>query len=409
MSPQRPSLRRRDLLAGVAGLTTATAGCLDLGDSGPTAGTDGATDWPNRGNGLAGRSYAPDALAPRTGTSQRWATEVPWITDRPVVAEGLVLLPSAGALVAYDTESGEEVWRYAPDTVGQPWFHSPAVRDGTVFTTFREERGLVALSAEDGSVRWRADVGPISAPPLPVEDGRVPYVFVGDRRGRLTLLDDEGAVVWTYDLFGGVTTLHAPARGLGQQAYVGTTAGEVYAMYDDGGTPRGLWRRKLGGKVLSMAVDEGGDAYVSTFGGPTARLRSGAHAGRTDWSNEESGTLQEGFCLADETLYGANLATMDALDTHEGETAWTVDVGSAVDFTCGPVAAGDTLYTGRTGEVVGYRLGGGVGVGGTRLEAVRFRHAVEGSPAGLAVADGALFVGVENTDGPARLLALDPA
>jgi hypothetical protein len=84
-------------------------------------------------------------------------------------------------------------------------------------------------------------------------------------------------------------------------------------------------------------------------------------------------------------------------------------VGNETDFTCGPVAAGDTLYAGRSGAVVGYKLGGGIGMGGTRLEPSRFRHAVEGSPAGIAVADGALFVAVENTDGPARLLALDPA
>jgi outer membrane protein assembly factor BamB len=413
MSPQRPTLHRRELLAGVGGLTaaSATAGCLglDLDGSGPSPGTDDSTDWPERGNGPAGRSYAPDALAPRSGTSQRWTTEVPWITDRPVVAEGLVLLPTAGPLVAYDTASGDEVWRYTPDVEGQPWFHSPAVRDGTVFATFREERGLVALSAADGSLRWRADVGPVSAPPLPVEDGSVPSVFVGDRRGRLTLLDDEGDSEWSDDLFGEVTTLHAPDRGLGQQAYVGTSAGEVYAMYDDGGSPRGLWRRKLGGKVLSLAIERGGDAYVSTFGGPTVRLRGGAHTGRTDWSNEQAGTLQEGLCAVDGRLYGANLASLNALDTRDGERAWTVDVGSDVDFTCGPVAAGDTLYVGRSGAVVGYKLGGGVGVGESRLEARRFHHAVEGSPASIAVADGALFVAVESSDGPSRLLALDPA
>lgn len=48
--------------------------------------------------------------------------------------------------------------------------------------------------------------------------------------------------------------------------YVGTWGGEVYAFYDDGTGPSGVWRTKVGGPVESVTPTSNG-LYVQTFGG----------------------------------------------------------------------------------------------------------------------------------------------
>lgn len=411
MSPNRRVLRRRELLGGAAGLTAAslTAGCLGLDDSSPSAGTDDSTEWTHAAANPSATAYVRDALAPRTGATERWAFDAPRAYGRPVVAAGLAFLPTGDGLYAYDVESGEERWQFVPDGEGRgsSFALSPAVADETVYVGFEGDPGLFALDAGDGTERWRAGDSTVHSAPVVGEYGSV---FVGTDTGLLAATAD-GSVRWEYDLFGrGVQV--ATRGGLGSTVYVGTSAGEVYALYasDDGAAepPEGLWRRKLAGKVISMAVDRGGDCYASTFGGPTVRMEGGAFAGQTQWSNADAETMDEGLCLADGTVYGNNLARFVAVDERTGETAWRVNVGNDEDYTCGPAAAGDTLYAGRSGALLAYKLGGGVGFEGSRVEPRRFRYPVDGSPTGLAVADGALFVTVGSQDG-SRFLALDPA
>jgi outer membrane protein assembly factor BamB len=396
------------MLAGAAATAAALAGCRTLDGDAPSPGTDDDTEWPNHGADTAGTAYVEDAAAPRDGATERWAVQVPWVSDRPVVAAGLVFLPAATALVAYDVSSGEELWRYSPPEHDQPWFHSPAVADGLVYATFREDDGAVALDPTDGRVRWRADVGRVSAPPLPVGTGDARRVVVGQRSGRVSLLDGLGTVLWHEDLFGPVTTLHGETPSLGPTVYAGTEAGEVYCLYDSGDGPVGLWRRKIDGAVASMAVD--GDVYASAWGGKLYRLRDGLHTGRSAWTTEEGGTSTGGLVLADD-VYGKNLAGLSAVDPRTGDTAWTVHAGNEYDFTAAPAAAGDTLYVGREAEVVAYKLNGGIGVGGTRIEPTRWHHELGSAPTeGLAVADGAVFAATAGTDeANPRLHALDSA
>jgi hypothetical protein len=70
--------------------------------------------------------------------------------------------------------------------------------------------------------------------------------------------------------------------------------------------------------------------------------------------------------------------------------------------------AGDTLYVGGEAGVSAYRLDGGLGVGGLRLNPRRWHVDVGGSVVrGLAVADDAVFVPVSGTaDSDAALVSL---
>ncbi|MFG2875036.1 PQQ-binding-like beta-propeller repeat protein [Streptomyces sp. NPDC048337] len=69
-----------------------------------------------------------------------------------VAADGPHVYPSAGELLALSLADGKEAWRFEGRTPGAR-FSPPAVKDGVVYAV-EEGRGLVALDATNGALRW---------------------------------------------------------------------------------------------------------------------------------------------------------------------------------------------------------------------------------------------------------------
>lgn len=386
---------RRQVLATTGSLAAAaTAGCLGAGADGDP-GTDDATDWPMPDFDSRGGSWAHDAVAPRSAPTERFRLDLPSPTDRPVVADGTVFQPTMGGLIALDAADGTERWRYAPSDAAH-FFPSPAVHDGSVYVT-GEDPGLVALDVADGSVEWTVESDArMRAPPAPTREWRA--LYVGTDGGRVLRVTPDGEVEWTTDVYGAVTRLvaHEP-----EGVFVGTTAGEVHALYDG----RGMWRRAVPGNVTALAGTEGSDVYVATFGGGTLRLAGGAHAGRPRWHAEDGPTAHRSFALAGAGLFGADGAGLTRQDHRTGERDWRL----GDDYFSAPAGAGDTVYIGGRGEVAAFETSGGFGIGDYHLEARRWTYDLDDASGGhLAVADGALFVpitGRENTE--SGLVALE--
>jgi len=384
---------RRRVLASLGLL--ATAGCLGRNSDTDSATTDGQTDWPLPDCDAGGTSYNPNPVGPRSVPEERWQRTVPQPTGRPVVAGGRVFLPTLGGLRTFALD-GSPGWSLTPvEDRSTVWPTGPAVHDGTVYVGTDDRRSLLALDADDGSERWRADVGDVSVPPTPDHDWET--IFVGTRDRTVARVDAEsGDIRWATSVFGAVTALATS----GDIAYVGTEAGEVYALLNS----EGLWRRKLPGSVVDVALGNGGPVYATTFGGGTFELADGLHAGRTRW-HDESGPAKDSLVVTDDTVYGADGGGLVAMSRHGEGRRWSLD-GS---FAAGMAGAGDTLYVGGEDGVSAYRLDGGLGVGDVRLNARRWHVDVGGSVVrGLAVADDALFVPVSGTsESEAAFVALD--
>jgi outer membrane protein assembly factor BamB len=400
---------RRRLLAAAGSLpATALAGCLGSGDaadgSGDRGTADGGDDWPMANFDPAGRSHNPTDAGPGGTPTERWTAPVGWPTGgRPVVADGTVYVPTATRLHALDAATGEVHWRVGADAPAEaPGYTSPAVHDGTAYVSVDDGPSLLALDAEDGSERWRfapGDGGERRIPPIPTDVDRWRSLAAVTGANTVTLFDRERRTVrWSFDVFGRVTCLVARDP----LVYVGTEGGEVYALYDG----EGLWRRKLPGKITALATGDGsGDVFAGTFGGGVFRLRTAAHAGRTDWHAERGPVAHGAFVVAGDRVFGTDLSGMDALRADSGRTAWTVEGELGVP----PAAAGDTLYLGGDSGVSAYDLGGGFGVEGLRIGAKRWSFPFEGGVrGGVTVADGAAFaVDGGGEDGESRLRALE--
>jgi outer membrane protein assembly factor BamB len=181
----------------------------------------------HEGSAPASHLHALDAATGR----RRWKADLHaptqgFFNDHPVLAGGLVYLPTAsGMLLAVDTRSGREVWR---DDSGFPVL--AGVRDGLLIALIGDQLvafdavggarrwqtpvlsdrgeqwavldgdavlvagggGVVAVDAATGAARWRAPVGPAAGPPA-VAGQRV-YLATRDR---LVAVDrDSGREVW---------------------------------------------------------------------------------------------------------------------------------------------------------------------------------------------------------------------
>jgi outer membrane protein assembly factor BamB len=268
--------------------------------------------------------------------------------------------------------------------------------DGTVLVAQVGEPGLIALDAQTGERQWTFTPEQFGVRAL-LADPEGGDLYAGDSRGTVHALDAQtGERRWQRELFGPVAAF---AQSI-PELLVATEAGEVYGLSPDDG--RGYWRAKLPGYPESLATANGRGAFVSVFGGPTVELASD-RAGATEWRRDVWSA--DSFVVAGTTLLAAGRRLV-ALDLRSGERRWT----GGRTTQCGPAAAGDTVYAASEERVTAYRFGGGVGVGQFRLGARRWSYPVEGRPEqGLAVADGAVFVLTEGTDGRSKAYALEEA
>ena len=203
-----------------------------------------AADWP-QWRGAAGTGVAPDATPPLTWSETknlRWKTAVPGLGhSSPVVAGGRVFLTSA-------VEVGEAV---APVYDNAPGSHD---NKGVSHThSFR----VLAISLATGRIEWDREVarsfphegGHVTgslASNSPVTDGEAVYAFFGSR-GLYCLSCDDGSLRWKKDL-GRLTTHHAHGEGASPALYGETlvvpwdqeSGSCVYALDKKSG--RQLWK-----------------------------------------------------------------------------------------------------------------------------------------------------------------------
>jgi outer membrane protein assembly factor BamB len=390
---------RRQLLAGIGSTAAAgLSGCLgavDGTESDFTPGTDESADWPMPRYDSTNAAYSPNAAAPREGVTERWTYDGGTATGPPAVVDGTVFLPIAGGLVALDSTSGEEKWRFSPDD--RAWIAPPVVHDGLVYVTELGGTGIHAVDTDAGEPVWsdpEVESGRAGVHLLAGEHVTDPVVYVGGSNGKVVRLDAAtGERTWQTDLFGEISAFGFRFGAL----YVGTYGGEITAFYDtvDGvAEPDEGWRRKVGSGVEAILPDEE-CVLVHTFGGPLRCLQDSAHAGTTRWKMDAK-NANSAPVHAEYTFFAAGYDRLSAVREYDKQTEWRLD--GRYDA-AGPVAAGDTLYVSDDDAVHAVKLDGGTGAFGQRFDAKRWSHPTPaGVTEGLAVADGAVFAACQGSE-----------
>ncbi|MHC4983489.1 MAG: outer membrane protein assembly factor BamB family protein, partial [Planctomycetota bacterium] len=401
-----------------------------------SASTAGAGDWPQWRCDAGRRAYTPDALPAKLHL--KWVrlfpepkAAWPWnqykqqfdASYEPIVKGKLIFVPSMVRdwVTAYDTETGQEKWRFYAD--GPVRFAPVAYKDKLLFAS--DDGCLYCLKAASGKLLWKFPGAPLDKRVLAngrlcsmypargapvVRDGKVYFAagiwpFLGTF---IHALDAEtGRVIWSNSGSGAIYILQPHAApsfaGVAPQGYLIATAAHllvpggraVPAGYDrktgaflwhHANTKRGhytvwatdklFWNDGLVGLVADGRPRGGSGAYIITdkaqIGLESGRLvgRALALPGRRGkqavppaalWQVDTAGAMDRIFIAAGTRVYGSKEGTVAAVDIAGGGVSWRAKIEGKV---WNMLAADDKLFVvTREGRI--YCFGGKRATGAT--------------------------------------------
>lgn len=125
-------------------------------------------NWPAIGGDLGNRQYSSLAQINRDNVKSlggAWVHEFDGEKSRatPVVADGLMFVTAGPHVYAFDPKTGQQMWRYQPDTPPFGLTRGVAVGEGLVFVGLMEGR-VIALDEKTGALAWSQAIAEQPAP-----------------------------------------------------------------------------------------------------------------------------------------------------------------------------------------------------------------------------------------------------
>ena len=414
-----------------------------------------AADWPQY-RGDSGRSGYTAGQLP-DGLSLAWKyrsphaplpawkgkdTRMPFDhTYHPVIAGGRLFYGSSADCKVYalDAATGEELWTFMTDG---PVRFAPSIWKNRVYVT-SDDGHLYCLSASKGKLHWKKRGGPdddmvlgndrlISRWPARggvVIDGDTVYFGAGiwPSEGIFihALNAKSGKTIWVNDTAGGMVMdkPHPTARaksGLSAHGYL-AISGDILIVPTGRGAPAALDRttgefkyfhhqkhRAYGGSQIAsfeglMFTDSGNDRQTTTFSGTSkgifttgdGELLTGdglsstavaSYPGHIIYAQKDA---VRALRLDDLTFekQGQDNKGNRVVTHHLKDPAWTIPTPAAPGGN-GLIVAGDAIISGATNNRVAVLDG--------QAQRVVWSAPVNGSPQGLAVADGRLYVSTDS-------------
>lgn len=296
-----------------------------------------AADWPGF-RGTSGRTGVAQGTPFSKEPGVRWQTDVGGRIENPAaVANGMVYVPSGGpnGLLALDAQSGREVWHVAGiGGVSAVADSVLIVRDGG---TDESNDDLIALDAKTGAERWRHAKSQ-DAGWTPVIDKGV--VYIPALPNAMQALDIQtGETIWSMELPGAVTK---SASLSDEMVIFGNTDGNLYALSRDDGQI--IWTASLMGGVIGVPAIDRGQIFVSIREGD----KPGLHAldlatGKVLWSHTGSSADVRYAAVSGGIVYFPSLdGTLTALNAADGTQKWQLKTGGPIEGS--PVVAGTVVY-----------------------------------------------------------------
>ena len=250
----------------------------------------------------------------------------------------LLVLVSLTAAPALESQQGDHLalsqplivkWRYESDRMSNL---TPAADDRTVYVPLTSGT-LVALAANDGQLRWKADAGGEFSS-APVADERNVYVATeyqeaaGEKspiHGTLRAVSKEtGVTRW-------MRTLPAPLRGSliasANSLFGGGSEGRVYAF--DKRTGLSQWINQYGESFSGQPAVSGNFVYVGSDSGTVLALDQAT--GRAVWRYRTRGAIQGPIAIANGVVYfGSGDGYIYAFSESRSKLLWRHRTGAAV-------------------------------------------------------------------------------
>lgn len=302
------------------------------------------------------------------------------IESSAAIADGAVYVGAqGGALLALSLQDGSLRWKYAvKDGIGES---SPAVHDGLVYVG--DLGGTVhAVGARDGKAAWTfATKGEIKASPV-VSEGKV---LIGSYDGQFYALDAKtGKQVWTILTEGPV---HATASIASGVTYITGCDEMLRAIRVSDG--KELFTMSSGAYTGASPALIGDAAYYGTFNNDVlkADLKARKLVWRYSHPQRQFPFYSSAAVAAGTVVLGGRDKMVHALDAATGKARWTFATNARVESS--PVVAGGRVYIGSNdGRLYVLDL-----AKGTKLFEFNAGGPLSASP---AVAGGRLVIGSQD-------------
>ena len=320
-----------------------------------------------------GRIYAVDLQGRPLWVSDTGAA----VSSSPAVVGGRVYAQNRdGVVLALSADDGKIVWRAQTGIdvpfewgfeSGDMYVSSPVVVDGLVLVGSGDGH-LYALDAASGKGKWRVQTGGRVRSSPAVSDG---IVYVGSMDGSVYAAElATGALRWRFDTEGrslssarfgydrkSVQSSPAVADGL---VYIGARDGSLYAI--DAATGKQRWRADHGGSwVLGAPAVWDGKVFA---GSSDSRFLHAvdARSGRELWRLPTPGTAWSSPAIAGSTLYCADTSGLVyALDARTGRKLWDYQISPGILASPVPVDGAVLIAGGSDGILYALGAGGGGG------------------------------------------------
>jgi outer membrane protein assembly factor BamB len=263
----------------------------------------------------------------------------------------LFLGTDAGAVIALETKSGRELWRFA--TNGAVRSRPEPVADELVVAS--DDGHAYRLAASDGKVLWKARLGE-AATRSKVGDPAYAYdsyassptvsgstLYIGNGADLVALEAASGKELWRYTTGGGISTKPAIAEGL---AFVGSFDGKLHAL--DAGSGKLAWSHDFGAPVTSSPAFSDGRLIVGSRSYDLKALR--ARSGEVDWRYYYwFSWVESSPSIVDRTAYvgSSDGQKLHAFDMRSGKRSWSLDTGGSA--WAQPAVSGGRVFIGSVG------------------------------------------------------------
>lgn len=294
--------------------------------------------------------YAIDA---RSG-EVRWQTAIPVREDRgdttpvsaPIIAGGTVYVgTSSGHLLALDANTGDTIWsHHVPGTADTVIGASPALRSGTLYVGVAgSSADVVAVDATTGERKWTYEDGDRASWSSPTVRGD--YVYVGlasptfEGASVVVALEREsGEITWKFEHRG---RRSSTPLVVGDRVVFGSGDGRLYSV--DARTGAFDWATRLseGARIPAPPSTDGNRVYVGDEGHRVSAIDLGT--GDVVWRSDLESTVDTTPALADGRIHIVADDSLYVLDSADGETIWSLELGEDVQGLA-PAVQGEQVF-----------------------------------------------------------------
>ena len=274
-------------------------------------------------------------------------------TPGVTISDEMVFVSYQSFVYGLSPDTGSIAWHYPEEGNNQVVFYAqPVVSDGYVYVGDLANN-FHKLDAETGEAQWTfTEAKGFYMGQAAVDDG---IVYAPSNDGRLYALDADGSLLWTFE------TGHyiwAQPQLSEDAVYVGSMDHYVYAISKDG---EELWSAEMEGAVVGspQLSDDGDLLFVGSIGGKMAALDT--RNGQPAWTYDGGGSVNSIWgkpLLVDGTLYFADSSgQLFALNAEDGTPIWQTEFDGGVVGGITAIADGLVLAT-NEGLVKAYNFDG---------------------------------------------------